>query len=101
MRAKSGSIEATVGSVAQSRRHATAWMSGLAVAPKVLPGHKPWLLRMPLRLGSRACTSFMLRCDSTKSSGTTPPRWSMNAVTAYTSSGLSDLGAFQGIARLM
>lgn len=75
--------------------------SGLAVPFSSLPGHMACAVVMPLRLGIFCCTSAMFLSDSVKFSGTTWARFSRKAVTAYTSSGLSDLGRSQGMARLM
>ena len=54
---------------------------------------------MPLRFGIFFCTSAILALLRTKSSGTISPKLKMNATNAYVSSGVKDLGAFQGIAR--
>ena len=77
-------------------------VSGRVVrVPHSRPGHMAWSVVMPKRLGMRCCTWAMFWSDSTKVSGTTSDRLSMKATTAYTSLGWSDLGVFQGMARLM
>ncbi len=48
------------GSVAQLFMQAVALTSGLPPLPMLLPGHRPWSVVMPLRLGMRCCTSAML-----------------------------------------
>jgi hypothetical protein len=76
LRAWSGRKEATLGSAAQSFMQATAFTSGLPPLPRPLPGHRPWSVVMPLRLGMRAWAWAMVASDSTKSSGTMPDRFS-------------------------
>ena len=75
-------LEATVAAASQSFMQALALTSGFAPAPNSRPGHSACVVVMPLRLGMRCCTCAILRSDSVKSSGTTPPRFSGNAVTA-------------------
>jgi hypothetical protein len=68
-RAYSGNADASFTSVAQSFMHAVFTTSGLPFTSQ-----RPWLRVMPLRFGSLACTSAMLRSDRTKSPGSTSPR---------------------------
>jgi hypothetical protein len=73
----SGRKEATLASVAQFFMQAVFLMSGLPPLPRPLPGHMPWSVVMPLRLGMSFCTSAMLRSDKVKFSGTTSAMFSM------------------------
>ena len=78
--AYTGSSEAIFTSVLQLFMQAVVLTSGLPPLPippreAAAPGHMPWSVVMPLRLGMRACTSRMFASLSTKSAGTKSARF--------------------------